>query len=216
MNTQPPPMPPDLPPPLPAVQAGPLTPEHMQALAMADQRAKKLRSAAGVAKFNYVCFGTFGVLSLLIAAGEAAFGVFDWLAVVIGLGLGAIAWNESRGRKLMLRFDPKAPSVLGWNQVALIVLITAYAAWMISASLRGPSMADEIRRQVPDAERMLGGIGNLQRTLTTLIYGSLIAATLIFQGINALYYFSRGKILRTYLAETPEWVVQFQRTQAGR
>jgi hypothetical protein len=43
----------------------------------------------------------------------------------------------------------------------------------------------------------------------------LIALTIIFQGLNAVYYFTRAKLLRRYVAETPAWVVELQRTQAG-
>jgi hypothetical protein len=55
----------------------------------------------------------------------------------------------------------------------------------------------------------------LEKMIAELIYGSLIAGTLIFQGLNALYYFTRAKLLRAYLAETPAWVVELQRCQAG-
>ena len=57
----------------------------------------------------------------------------------------------------------------------------------------------------------LGSINDLYKTITIAIYGGLIAATLIFQGINALYYFTRRKHVEAYVSETPEWVVDLQR-----
>lgn len=230
MNSQPtrkPPLPPDLPVPAPAgaggtpastpaTPGGPLTPEHLQALTLADQRGKKLRSAAGVALFNGKCIGTFSALSLLFVVAEAMFGEFDWVGVIMGIGLGVISWNEFRGRKLLQQFNPRAPAVLGWNQLALLGLIVAYAAWMMGVGLLGANPYEEAMRGEPMMIRMLGDIGSLYKTLTLTVYGALIVGTLIFQGLNSLYYFTRARILRGYLAETPAWVVQLQRCQAAR
>ena len=229
MNSQPtrrPPLPPDLPAPAPAgaggtpastaaTPGGPLTPEHLRALMLADQRGKKLRSAAGVAMFNGICIGVFSSLSLLVVMGEAMFGEFDWVGVIMGIGLGVISWNEFRGRKLLQQFNPRAPAVLGWNQLALLGLIVAYAAWMMGVALLGANPYDEVMRREPMAAQMLGDIGSLYKMLTLAVYGALIVGTLIFQGLNSLYYFTRARILRGYLAETPAWVVQLQRCQAA-
>ncbi len=212
MNNQPPQIPESA---TPAPPSGPLTPEHMQIVAAANQRAGKLRSAAGLAKFNMICAGVFSGLSLLCAAGEAAFGEFDWVALVMGVGLGAVAWNESRGRKMLLQFNTRAPFALGFNQLAMMVLIIAYAAWMMAVGLLGPNPYEEAMQREPMLKQMLGDIGDLYKTLTVIVYGSLIAATVIFQGINSLYYFTRARILRAFLAETPAWVVQLQQSQAA-
>jgi len=182
---------------------------------LADQRGKKLRSAAGVAMFNGICIGVFSSLSLLVVMGEAMFGEFDWVGVIMGIGLGVISWNEFRGRKLLQQFNPRAPAVLGWNQLALLGLIVAYAAWMMGVALLGANPYDEVMRREPMAARMLGDIGSLYKMLTLAVYGALIVGTLIFQGLNSLYYFTRARILRGYLAETPAWVVQLQRCQAA-
>ena len=215
-------MPPDLPVPAPAgmggapaTPGGPLTPEHLQALTLANQRAKKLRSAAGVALFNGICIGVFSTLSLLFVVGAAIFGEFDWVAMIMGISLGVISWNEFRGRKLLQQFNPRAPAVLGWNQLALLGLIVAYAAWMMGVGLLGANPYEEVMRREPMTIQMLGGIGSLYKTLTVTVYGALIIGTLIFQGLNSPYYFTRARILRGYLAETPAWAVQLQRCQAA-
>jgi hypothetical protein len=219
-------MPPDVPaPPLPAPAGppavtpatpdGPLTPGHMQALALAALQSRKLRSAAKVALFNAICIGVFGGVSLLFAVAAAIFREFDWLGVIMAVGLGAISWNEFRGRRLLQQLNPRAPAVLGWNQLALLGLVAAYAAWMIGAALLGPNPYDEVMRKEPMTRNVLGNIGNLHKMLTAAVYGGLIVGTLIFQGLNALYYFTRAKALQDYLAETPPWVVDLQRVQAG-
>jgi len=81
--------------------------------------------------------------------------------------------------------------------------------------LLGPNPYDEIIRREPMAADMLGGIGGLYKTMSIAVYGALIVGTLIFQGLNSIYYFTRAKLLRAYLAETPPWVVELQRCQAG-
>jgi hypothetical protein len=207
------------PPPAPA-SAGPLTAEHMQQLAAADVRAGKLRKAAGVAKFNGYTIAVFSVFSLMWGLGELAIdgfslGKLDWVTFIIGAGLGVLAWNELRGRTLLMRFDPRATRLLGWNQLALLGLIVAYAAWMLGNAMLGPGVYDEIMKQEPMLADSLGSFKGLDKTIAIVVYGSLIAGTLIFQGLNSIYYFTRAKLLRTYIAETPAWVVELQRTQAG-
>ncbi len=195
--------------------AGPLTVEHMQQLAAADVRAKKLRSAAGVAMFNGITIAIFSVLSLLWVLGELAFSEYDWVGFVVGAGLGVIAWNEFRGRTLLRQFNPRAPRVLGWNQVALLVLIVAYAAGMLAKFLLSKGSYDaQIGREALAASKV-GSVDNLLKLGAIAVYGALIVGTLIFQGLNAIYYFTRAKLLRAYLAETPAWVVELQRCQAG-
>ncbi len=199
---------------------GPLTAEHLHQLAAADLRAKKLRKAGGVAMFNGIAIATFSGFSLLCGLVELALDGFDiskldWLTFVMGIGLGLIAWNEFRGRQRLRQFDPRGPRVLGWNQIALLGLIVAYAAWMMGVALLGPNPYAEIIRQEPLAADMLGGIGDLYTKMSIAVYGGLILGTLLFQGLNALYYFTRAGLLRSYLAETPAWVVELQRCQAG-
>ncbi len=199
---------------------GPLSAEHLHQLAEADVRAKKLRSAGGVAMFNGIAIGIFGGLSLLFGLVELALDGFDvskidWWSFIMGIGLVVIAWNEFQGRRRLRQFDSRGPHLLGWNQLALLGLIVVYSAWMMSVALLGPNPYAEIIRQEPMAANMLGGIGDLYRKMSIAVYGALILGTLLFQGINALYYFTRAKLLRGYLAETPAWVVELQRCQAG-
>ncbi len=199
-----------------APAAGPLTAEHMQQLAAADIRARKLRKAAGLAKFNGITIGAFGGLSLLIAVCELAAGSFDWLGLVMGTGLSIVAWNEFRGRKLLQQFQTRAAPLLGWNQVGLMVLIVAYAAWMLYQTATGHTDFDQaIRQQGLGGSDIIGSMSATVKSMTELVYKLLIALTIIFQGGNALYYFTRAKLLRAYLAETPAWVVELQRCQAG-
>jgi len=214
---------PDNPPPLPVAPppdrvepaAIPLSPEQRRAITLAQQRARKIRSAAWMAMFNGVWLWVFSGLSLLIVAIEGMCGEFDVVGAIMGVGLGAIAWNEFRGRKLLLQYQARATVILGWNQLALLALIVGYASWMIVSSMYAGNPFEDTIQSIPQSRKMLGGLSRLYETLTLLLYGGLIAGSVICQGANSLYYFTRVKFLRAYLAETPDWVVELQRRQAG-
>jgi hypothetical protein len=92
---------------------GPLTPEHHQELALAGQRAQKVRRAAHVATFN-------GWVTGVLAFCSAPFAFFSMTGVLVTCGLSAVTYNEFRGRKRLLQFDPSGALVLGWNQVGLL------------------------------------------------------------------------------------------------
>jgi hypothetical protein len=187
----------------------------VQAVTLAHQRAGKLRKAAGMALFNGIWLWVFSGLSLLIVAMEGLFGEFDVVGTIMFLGLGAVAWNELRGRKLLKQYQPKSTVVLGWNQLALMALIVGYGAWMLVSTMSAGNPFKETMQSVPQAGKMLGGLSRLYDILTLLLYGGLIVGSVICQGVNSLYYFTRAKFLRAYLAETPDWVVEMQRRQAG-
>jgi hypothetical protein len=194
----------------PGAQA-PLTAEHYQQLQQADLRARKIRSAARMALFNGITLGIFAGAALLFAAASPLFGQFDVTALVMGIALGLVTWNELRGRRLLRRFDPRAPAVLGWNQLALMALLIAYCAWMIAKSLLGRNPYAEAIAAEPLLGSMLEPVGRLYKLLTLALYGGIIVGTVIFQGLNAAYYFTRRKHLDAYLAETPPWVIELQR-----
>src|SRR5947199_7321229 len=88
----------------------PLSATHHLELATARDRAKSIRKAARVAAFN-------GWTTAAIAAFSAMFLLFDrsGLAIAMTLGLSIVAYNEFRGRKRLLNFDPGAATLLGWN-----------------------------------------------------------------------------------------------------
>ena len=190
---------------------GPLTPEHLGEVAQARLRAKKVRKAAGVATTNGYILGVLSGCSFLFAAAGAMFDETAVVGVVMGTGLALVAWNEFRGRAMLRRFEIRASRVLGWNQLGLMVLVIGYAAWMLRQAFWGPSPYAEAMAGEPMLAGPLGAIEQLHKTLALAMYGGLIAGTLIFQGLNSLYYFTRRKYVEAYLRETPEWVVQLER-----
>jgi len=191
--------------------SAPLTAEHFEQLAQAKLRAKKVRRAATLAIVNVWLLGAFAIGSLLIAAAGALFGEIDIVGLVMAAGLGLVAWNEHRGRAMLLCMRPRGCRVLGWNQLGLMVLVIGYAAWMLAQALWAPSPYADVMAREPMLVGSLGSLDRWYRMLSLAIYGGLIVGTALFQGLNAAYYFTRRKHVVAYLRDTPEWVVQLQR-----
>jgi hypothetical protein len=205
-------IPPPLPPSLLQAAGGPLTGEHLTQLSQAEARARKIRKAAGVAMFNGCTIGGIAGLSLFISLiGSVMEQSIDFTGLIISTGLGLVAWNEFKGRRMLRQFDLRGPRLLGWNQVCLMVLVIGYCVWTIVIGYIRPN--PELNQALDQLKAMNqgGALPDLLKMLSVIIYGSVIVATGIFQGLNALYYFSRAGILHAYLNETPPWIVEVQR-----
>lgn len=180
---------------------GPLSPEQMQHLLAAGRRAQRIYGAAKLAAFNGWTIAVVAGLSLpLVLFGLSLSGL------LVEAGLAVVAFNEFRGRRRLLRFDPSATRLLGWNQIALMALLIAYSAWAIHAAWANPNPYEAELRANPELRGMLGSIGNLYLAVTIAVYGGVILATIGFQGLNAWYYFTRRRYVQEYLDETPPWV----------
>ncbi len=204
------------PPPLPSTNAdGPLSAEHLQQLQQAELRATKIRKAGGVAMFNGVSLAICAGGSALFVLAGPLLGGFDIVAAVLTVGLGVVAYNEFKGRRLIRSFHARGAKLLGWDQLGLMTMIVAYCAWMLAAAYRGPGpFAAEIAAE-PMLADALSPFNDMAMKITLAIYGGLMIATVIFQGLNALYYFTRAKYIRAYLRDTPDWVVELQRHPAA-
>lgn len=185
----------------------PLSDLHHRELALAAQRSRPIQSAARVATFNAWTTAILAVLS-------APFALFSLAGFVVFAGLALVAWNEFRGRRRLLEYDPAGVSILGWNQVGLLALISVYCLWAIYSNLWGSASIDAQLRANPQLSAAFGsldGMSELVKPIVLAFYGTVIALTAIFQGGNALYYFTRRKYLETYVRETPAWVIDLQR-----
>lgn len=183
------------------------TPAHTQELTRANERAKPIRRAARVASFN----GWFSALAALCSAPFAFFSVIGLVATVV---LAAVAWNEFRGRRRLLAFDPSAAAILGWNQLGLLALIVVYCLWMIYSSLAGGNPLEADLKANPELNEMLGlhgGVDALYRQIVIQFYGVVILLSAIFQGATAYYYFTRRRLVEDYLSQTPAWARDIQR-----
>ena len=186
----------------------PLSVSHRRELAAARDRAKTIRKAARVAAFN-------GWTTAAAAIFSAMFLVFDRSAtsIAITVGLSVIAYNEFRGRKRLLNFDPSAATMLGWNQLGLLAMIIVYCLWMLSGSSADAASALSSQMESNTERELLSMAGDLEglyKTATLAMYGGVIALSVLFQGGNALYYFTRRRHVEEFIAETPQWVRDVQ------
>jgi len=179
--------------------ASPLTSEQQDELRDATERAGSFLGAVKVAAFNGWTLGFFAVLSIL-------FGFTSPTSLLVGLGLAVIARNEFVGRARIRAWDASGLELLWRNQIGLMALIIAYCLWSM---YRSTAFADPEMTQLLE---LLGeDTGQLIRSLTFTVYVIVIGATVIFQGLNARYYFVRIERLRDHVRSTPEWIRDVQR-----
>lgn len=185
----------------------PLSPAQNEQLAAAQARAAKVRRAAAVAGFN-------GWATGILAACSAPFALFSLSGLVVTCVLALVAYNEFRGRCRLLQFDDHAPAFLGWNQVGLLATIILYCFWMLFVGLTGEGpFATELAAQ-PELAQVLGSADELDgvyRLVLVAVYTTTIVLSIVFQGLNAAYYFTRSKLMNDYLSSTPSWVLDLQR-----
>ena len=182
--------------------ASPLTPEQQQELSTAKEGAASFMGAANVAGFNGWTIGFFAVVSIL-------FGIFSLSGFVVGVGLAVVTRNEFVGRTRIRGLDLGGLELLWRNQVGFLALIIGYCFWSMYATVAFPDA------QMTEVMDLLGeGMGEMVQQLTLIVYGAVIVATAIFQGLNARYYFIRVARMRDYLRDTPEWVIDLQRSAA--
>lgn len=176
----------------------PLSPEQQEELALATDRRRKILTAAKVATFNGWTLGIIGAVSIL-------FGVFSLTGFIVGVFLVIVARNEFRGRGLVRRLEPRGAMLLAKNQIGLIGIIIAYCLWSMYVTVVSPS------GEITELEELVGLSPGLVTDMTLTAYGIVIVLTLLFQGLNARYYFLRVQQLKDYLEQTPKWVVDMQR-----
>ncbi len=177
-----------------------LTPEMQLELRDAKDRAGSFLGAAKVAAFNGWSIGFFAALSIM-------FGVFSRSSFLVGVGLAIVARNEFVGRSRLRSIDPSGLELLWRNQVGFMGLIIAYCLWSMfrTVALPGPGLTSLL-------ELFGDGAAELVALVTIVVYSTVIVATAIFQGLNARYYFVRANRIRDYVRDTPQWVVDLQRS----
>ncbi|MCS7469212.1 hypothetical protein NZK35_21385 [Stieleria sp. ICT_E10.1] len=182
--------------PIASPSGGPLNEDHYRELLAATNLIKPIRRAARVAAFNGWTVGFIAALSF-----PFAFFALDGLAITVGLS--AVCFLELWGRRKLLKLDPSATTWLGWNQVGFLALIVAYCLWMLLGE------APDISAN-PELSRLLGSDGQqLYQALNLTVYGGVIVLSVIFQGGNAIYYFTRRRYLMAYQQQTSPWVREF-------
>ena len=178
----------------------PLDAEQRETLLQANERLRKRILGAGkVAAFNGWTLVVFGALSLLT-------GAFSATGLVVGVVLLGFGWNELRGRRLLRRLDRNGPHVLGWNQIGLAVAAFVYCAWSSWRAWAHPEP------MLAELETTLGISSSEIARMTVLAYAVVFVVSAVALALTARYHFTRRERLEAYLRETPEWVVEIQRS----
>jgi hypothetical protein len=192
-------LPPQAPPAAPA-----LSDEHLRQLAASHAATRKIRRAIAVARADGWGVAVFAAMTVL-------FGITSVSGIVLGTALGVTASVELWSARRLRSLEAKATRVLGFNQLALAGILITYAAWRIYHEMNGTGEYAAIAGSDPQLGQMLAPVEDLTRLITLAIYGGLIAVAVFAQGGLALYYFTRGKYVRAYVAQTPEWVLAVQK-----
>ena len=101
------------------------------------------------------------------------------------------------------------------ERIALGSALFTYAMYGLWNVLYGPDPLTATLAQAPEAAEMLAPYSDLIRLTGLAIYAAVACVAIFAQGGMALYYFSRTKHLRAYLAQTPRWVIDFQKASAS-
>ena len=188
----------------PTDPSNPLSLDHFRLIEEGRARGRRLISASRFAAFNAWSLAIFAVLSALFAI------TGDYSSLVVGVVLGIFAVNEFRGTAYLKSFDARGPRLLGWNQIALGFALVAYSIYsFFNASTS--SLTSMASTGDPELDRQ---VQSLTSVVKLGLYGTLAAIGVIVPGLTALYYFTRARLIRDMVNNTPAWVIQTLRAAA--
>ncbi len=198
----------NVPPPTPLTYAAPgglvFSPEHLAQITAARATGAKIRRASAVAMTGGWLTGTFAALTILTSL-NSAIGLF------LGTGMAVVSYFEFRGSGELKRLTLGAPRRLAINQIAFGVLLFVYAAVSLWQSIHSPSPLLAEAGNDPELRNMLAGFEDIGRSITALVYYTMMFAAVVGPGLTAWYYASRAKYLEAYLRDTPPWILDLQR-----
>jgi hypothetical protein len=176
-------------------ESAPVPPRPAQPPPLPDPVRRGIMRAVHWARLSAVTMLVLGVLS-------AAVGVLHpltagFLISVAVIGNGAIEWL---GAKRLAALDRRAPALLAWNQAALGVEITAYAAWQL-AMLRPEAIEALLAR--PVVSLLLGRLSvdevelllELMYPAVRMMYVAVAVVAVIGCAGTAWFYLRRGRYL---------------------
>lgn len=166
-------------------------------------RRKRIDRVLGVASFNGWSEATFATLSVIIGLIDPSL-----ITVIAAVALTAVACTEFKGRAMVRQLNSRGLSVLSINQLAFGGLIILYALWQLYSLTQG---GDSHLAELADYGEMGQQIAELQQVIARMVYWSLIAGTILFQGGMALFYHRSHKPLKAYMTDTPAWVIDILR-----
>lgn len=189
--------------------AAPIGESELGLIRQAVVRRRKMKSAAGVVRSSAIVTLVIGFLALPFVLWSPSLS-----GVVVVVGVITVGVREWMGYEKMRRAETGAAGHLGWNQVALVGVITFYCLLQMASfspeEMKAAALSPEVRSLSAALPGMMAGIDKMVETWAPYavygFYSLLIVVSIGFQGGMALYYFSRRKYVEAFNRETPAWV----------
>ena len=175
--------------------------EHIAALAASKQASRKIRRVIAV--------GSTDAWSTIVLGGLGLSGSILFFSVssgLLGAAMLAMGWRQLQATRLLRRLEIDAPRRLAINQLILCAALCVYFGW----SILFPSSSSE----EPEVQQALQqyGLAGLENSINIAVYGGLIVLSIIVMGSTAWYYSKKTDMLAAYLRQTPDWIIEMQRT----
>jgi pyrimidine-nucleoside phosphorylase len=168
----------------------------MSALPAAPAASPAEQALAKVLKISRANGWSIAIVAGLCALGSLAFG--DLVGGAVGLLATAAGVMEIRGHRLLSRRDAAGMKQLVQAELFLLAILATYAITRLASFDRDAVLAN----LTPDMQAMLkqagietGDIVPLVRLFFLATYGSVLAATFLYQGGMALYYRRRAALV---------------------
>lgn len=175
----------------------PITPAQAAVIRETGVAMGTIRRAAAVASFSGWTTAIGAVISLALAAAGG------WVNLAAAAVLGVVAFNELRGRRMLLRLDLGGPLLLAINQGALALAAVAYAGWGL---WEGTSAYDAKLAEIAAADPELAEtLASMVRGATAAVYVTIGFVGFLVPGLTALYYYSRRPVIARLRRTTPAW-----------
>lgn len=177
-------------------QARPDEAQAGEALRRAAELRVPLVRAAKRADFyaaGYLVLGSLGALFGLMGP--------DTASLSVGLAVAAVGWDERRQARRLRRGEPGAARTLARDELLLLGVIAVYCALSLTV----------LRADTRELQAALGGslqgldVQAISDRLTNILYPTVFAVSLVFQGLLARHYAGREPDAARYRDEAPEW-----------
>lgn len=192
-----------------------LSTDQLREIEDARGRWGRVRRVVTVSRASTGLLGFTAGIFLLIGIGSPEY-------AVLGMLLAGVAAVEYLGGEKLRKADPRGAVLLAWNQALLIGLAGVYCFYKGFVEpppppseleqLFGSAMVQDGLRQwrIQGTEALVQN----KEPMRKLMWAVSALGVLLTQGVLALYYFSRRRVVEAYLRATPAWVVEVQRRAA--
>ncbi len=193
--------------------AGPLSREQIAQIIAAKRELAPILKCQKVAQRTAGGLISAGILTVIMAF----FGGLSLTGLVMGLWMTVAGFIEYWQAQRIHHLKPEALTILIRNQLLLGSMFVVLGLWwMLEVRLGWMSAAE--KKEIHSMVTAMATVGGGTKAVTSLItgieyiaYGSIVALGLCGQGWLSLYYTHRRKLLKKYLASTPEWIISLQR-----